>query len=577
MPPAAAPTALTIKIRQVIDLLDGDFAALAEGIAQRRYAFWLGSGISRERVDDLKRVIARVLTYLCDRIDPAVANCRFRMALDEALSHAQLSAAERAAIDFARPVEEWPVLDTVLARLTGAYARLLDVRVEGEADDYLLWEAVDVSTTFAAAGAKPDCEHLCIAILAIEGVVPDVASANWDGLIEAAVDELTETSGTTLRICVRAEDLREPPLPTRLLKFHGCAVRAGLDPATYRPLLIARLSQITQWRHNPAYTMMRRQLVDLATTKPTLMIGLSAQDSNIQDLFAEGEALMTWAWPCSPPAHVFAEEALGHDQRNLLRCVYRAAYTANGPAIEAGARFRAFAKPLLTALVLHVLCTKLRAFTRAVNAPSLTAADRAELENGIVVLRDRVAATAEPDRLTFIRDFVRGVARGLTLFQEGAMPVARSRAYRALGASPVHMIPDDPTLPTSGVREMAAALALLGLGDADASWAVAPGDATQPNDGAIRITSPAGSARVFFAAHSGAGVQLEINAIVGPDDGDAIIIHSTASVPRMARSPRASPGRTGRAGLRNVGMAELLRDAADATELRRRFREEAAL
>jgi hypothetical protein len=577
MPPAAAPTALTITIRQAIGLLDGDFAELAEGVAQRRYAFWLGSGISRERVDDLKRVIARVLTYLRHRIDPTAANCRFRVALDEALSHAQLSAAERAEIDYARPVEEWPVLDTVLARLTGAYARLLDVRVEGEADDYLLWEAVDVRTTFAAAAARPDCEHICIGILAIEGVLPDVASANWDGLIEAAVDELTDASGTALRICVRAEDLREQPLPTRLLKFHGCAVRAGLDPATYLPLLIARLSQITQWRHNPAYTMMRRQLIDLATTKPALMIGLSAQDSNIQDLFAEGEALMPWVWPCSPPAHVFAEETLGHDQRNLLRCVYRAAYTANGPAIDAGARIRAFAKPLLTAVVLHVLCVKLRAFTRAVNAPSLSAADRTELERGIVALRDRVAAAAEHDRLAFIRDFVRGVTRGLMLFQEGAAPAVGSRAYRALGAAPVHKIPDDPTLATSGVREMAAALALLGLGETTGSWAIAPGDATQPNDGVIRITSPAGSARMFFAAHSGVGVRLEINAIVGPDDGDAIIVHSTAPVPRMARSPRAAPGRTGRAGLRNVGMAELLREAAAAAELGRRFREEAAL
>ena len=62
-----------------MDLLDGDFATLAEGVAQRRYAFWLGSGISQERVDDLKRVVARVLTYLRERIDSSVASCRFRV------------------------------------------------------------------------------------------------------------------------------------------------------------------------------------------------------------------------------------------------------------------------------------------------------------------------------------------------------------------------------------------------------------------------------------------------------------------------------------------------------------------
>ncbi len=576
MPPAAS-SALTITICQTLELLDGDFAALAEGVAQRRYAFWLGSGISRDRVDDLKRVIARVLAHLRDRIDATAFDCRFRKALDEALSYAQLSSIERAAVDYCKPIEDWPVLNTILERLTGAYARLLDVRVEGEADDYLLWEAVDVTTTFAAARAVPDSEHLCIAVLAIEGVLPDIASANWDGLIEAAVDELTGASGTTLRICVRADDLRDPPLSTNLYKFHGCAVRAGIDPATYRPLLIARLSQITAWPHNPAYKMMRHKLTDLAATSPSLMIGLSTQDSNIQDVFAEGEALMTWEWPCNPPAHVFAEESLGQDQRNLLKCVYRRAYTTNGPAIEAGARFRAFAKPLLTALVLHVLCTKLRTFVRMVNAPVLTVGDYHALERGILVLRDRLAAHADPDRLAFNRALVTATARALTLFQEGVMPAAGSRLYRALSASPSHKIADDPTLETSGVREMAAALALLGLGEADAFWSITPGDPAQPKDGAIQVSSETGNTRIFFAAHDGAGVQLEINAIVAPDDNDAIIIHSTAPVARMPRSPRSAPGRTGRVGLRHVGMAEILREAPDLVGLRQRFREEAAL
>jgi hypothetical protein len=61
----------------------------------------------------------------------------------------------------------------------------------------------------------------------------------------------------------------------------------------------------------------------LATTQRTLMIGLSAQDTNIQDIFADAEATMQWPWPCTPPAHVFAEDAIGMNQRHRLRCVYR--------------------------------------------------------------------------------------------------------------------------------------------------------------------------------------------------------------------------------------------------------------
>jgi hypothetical protein len=119
-----------------------------------------------------------------------------------------------------------------------------------------------------------------------------------------------------MRVCVVADDLREPPLLTRLLKFHGCAIRAAANPAAYRPLLIARYSQITDWPHNADYELMRRQLVNLAATMPTLMIGLSAQDVNIQFLFGEARAVMAWTWPTNPPAHVFTEDVLGPDQRN---------------------------------------------------------------------------------------------------------------------------------------------------------------------------------------------------------------------------------------------------------------------
>ena len=191
---------------------------------------------------------------------------------------AHLSPDDRARVDFTVHVPGWPVIDTVLTNLTREYSRLLDIRVAGHNEpDFLLWEVVDVPTTFSAAHTTPDCEHLCLAILLLEGVLPDLPTANWDGLIEAAVDELTDAAGTALRICVTPEDLRQPPLLTRLLKFHGCAIRAAADPATFRPLLIARYSQITDWPHNHDYELMRRQLVGLSVTKPTLMVGLSAQ------------------------------------------------------------------------------------------------------------------------------------------------------------------------------------------------------------------------------------------------------------------------------------------------------------
>jgi hypothetical protein len=570
------PTAATITVRQALDLLDGAFAGLALGVAQRRYAFWLGSGISRDRVDDLKGVVTRVLTYLRDNIDAGNANCAYRTALEEALELARLSPADRALVDFAVPVPGWPVINTVLTNLTREYSRLLDIRVRGHNEpDYLLWEVVDVPATFSAAHATPDCEHLCLAILLLEGVVPDLPTANWDGLIEAAVDELTDAAGTALRVCVTPEDLRQAPLLTRLLKFHGCAIRAAADPGTYRPLLIARYSQITDWPHNRDYELMRRQLVDLAATKPTLMVGLSAQDVNIQFLFGEARAVMAWEWPCDPPAHVFAEDALGPDQRNILRVVYRDDYDGNIAAIETSALFRAYAKPALTALVLHVLGAKLQTLVQNVDAPHLTEAERSAVGQGIVSLRNKVAVAAEPDRLAFIHALIRTARQAMGLFQEGTS--VAGRRYRALGDVPVHRISADANLTTSGVRELAAALAVIGLGDSAGNWAVREPDPADPRTGALRLVSGGNTIRIFFAANARAGVQLEINGLVTPGDTDAIVIHSTSPVPKMARSPLAAPGRTGHAGLRNVGMAELLHEATSSDNLGERFREEAIL
>jgi len=570
------PTAATITVREALDLLDGPFASLAQGVAQRRYAFWLGSGISRSRVDDLRGVVARVLEHLRTNIDAGNPNCVYLAALVEAIELAHLSPGDRAQVDFAVPVSAWPVMATVLTNLTRDYSRLLDIRVTGHPEaDYLLWDVVDVPATFAAADAIPDCEHLCLAILVLEGVVPDLPTANWDGLIEAAVDELTGASGAALRTCVVADDLREPPLLTRLLKFHGCAVRAANNPAAYRSLLIARYSQITDWPHNDDYALMLRQLVDLAATKPTLMIGLSAQDVNIQFIFGEARALMPWVWPSDPPAHVFAEDVLGPDQRNILRVVYRGAYDTNIPAIEASALFRAYAKPTLTALVLHVLCTKLRAFVQNVAAPLLNDGERTAVGHGIVRLRNRLADAAEPDRLVFIKSFVRAASHAMSLFQEGT-PAADQR-YRPLGEVPLHRIAVAPDLATSGTRELAAALGVIGLGDAAGHWTVDKADPNRPETGALRLSSRSNTARIFFAANDRAAVNLEINGLVRPDDPDAIVVHSIAPVPKMPRSPVAPPGRVGRPGLRNVAMAGLLREATTSDNLGARFREEALL
>jgi hypothetical protein len=571
-----ASTAVKITVTQTLQLLDGPCSGVADGLAERRYALWLGSGISRDRVDDLNAIIRRVLSHLRDRSDFSDPDCTYHQALNEAIALAQLSYAENTDFDPTQPITAWKLLPTILDRLRNNYARLFDIRIDGQPADHLLWDVVDVRRTFVDPGLQPDCEHLCIAILVIEGALAEIASANWDGLIELAIDELTDGNPDILRVCVRPMDFREPPLRARLMKFHGCAVLASGNPSAYRPLLVARQSQIAQWPHAPEWGVMRDQLTNMATVAPTLMVGLSAQDTDIQNVFVAGSATMQWEWPSDPPAYVFAEEVLGQDQKMLLKCVYRDAYEANRQAIEQGAQIRAFAKPLLSALVLHYLWAKLAAFANLARAIHLKESDFDALGESLRHLRDRVAAAAEPDRLAFIRDFISSSARALSLFREGRPP--QSGAYRPLGIEPITQIPNSPDLVTSGLPEFAAALGLLGLGEQAGNWTIAPSDPAHPDTGVLQIITLGGNAqRLFFIANSDAALQLYHNNIVTENDPDVVIVYSSGPVARQPRSPRRAPGRTGRPTTRKVAVRSLILDAASLADLQTAFRQEAVL
>ena len=392
--------AATITVAQTLAALDEQFAPFAEGVAQGSYAFWLGSGISRDRVDDVPKLVLRILSHLQTRINPHSADCRFRRALARILRLAGLTENESKDLNLLLPVDEWQPLPAILQRLTRQYAEVLKVSVDEEEPDYLLWDAVDVRQTYGEPGEGPDCEHLCVVILAVEAAATEITSANWDGPIEAAQAELCGNE-PVIQVVVAAEDFRLPKLQARLLKFHGCAVKAKEDEVAYRSSLIATQPQIDAWATDPPYAAMRTALIDMAVSTPTLMVGLSAQDGNIRNIFNQAKVIMPWNWPSNPPAYVFAEEELGVDQETLLASVYGDRFARNRADIFKSATFRAYAKPLLTALVLHVLFAKLRVLVGLAPAPLLDDASRVRLQGGLTALRERVAACADGDRLAF--------------------------------------------------------------------------------------------------------------------------------------------------------------------------------
>jgi hypothetical protein len=186
-----------ISVRDTLKLLDGSFEPFAAGVSNGLYAFWLGSGISFGRAPSLRTLVGKVVEFVRSHSDHADPNCKFARTLREILNLASASADERARSKFDEPFASWPDQDAIAWRLVNNYSKLLGLTVDGEDMDYLLWNVIDVGATFADPAMIPDVEHLCLAALSLEGTAPEMLSANWDPLVERAVDTLTD--GNTSR------------------------------------------------------------------------------------------------------------------------------------------------------------------------------------------------------------------------------------------------------------------------------------------------------------------------------------------------------------------------------------------
>lgn len=570
---APVPAANDVTVKEVLAYLDNEFSGFAAGVAEARYAVWLGSGISLSRVAGLEGILVTLLRRLQEQAAPADPSCRFIVALRRLLMVAGIRDPDTAGIDFSQPPEEWPGLADIVKMLARNYSRALDVRVEGEPADYLLWDVIDVRAVYGDGALEPDAEHYWIALLALEGHAPEVVSANWDGLIESAFRGVGHQAEHDVQVCVVADDLVGPTPKARLLKFHGCAVRAVADPAKYRELLIHQQSQIVAYRTNQSYTAIRNELVSVATRRPTLMIGLSAQDSDIQEVFAEAAHSRTWPYPNDPPAYVFGEDQLGVDQGTILRSVYGDAFTSSPTAIEDSAVIRAYAKPLLAATLLHVLCSKMQAVAARIVGMRLPADALETIQDGLRNLRDLAAARAGSGDIDFALALATAMRAWVVTARIGDAGDLGDPYVPALGL-PLHQVRTDDALATGGMPEAALSLGLLGAGAALGEWEFA----TPAAQGEIKLrASGHRDTRVLHALSARAAIQMELCGAVGADAGDVVIVHSDSVAKPMTRSPRAAPGRTGARRPRNVDVGRIAREADSLDELTRRYREEAGI
>jgi hypothetical protein len=562
------PAAWEITVAETISLLEANFPGLTDAVARGSYALWLGSGISLDRVVGVPAVIGRVIEYLRSRRDATDPACRFNVALTQVL--ANLSTPEREKLHLDLPLDDWPEADrrAITSRLAGFYAEVLETPLEGEAEaDFLLWTAVDVPGSFT--GDEPDVEHLCVVMLTLEGAFRDITSANWDYLIESAERMLTSAAGAKIDVCIRAPDFQNAGGRAKLLKYHGCAVRAVSNVPVYRPLLIARTPQITQYGVNAAYTVMRDHLTALVQQRRTLMMGFSAQDTDVQQIFVAGANGSGWQWDGTPTAFLFAEDQLSAGQRGILASAYGDQYAPHRAAIEQAARVRAYAKPLLLALLLTVLERKTVALADLCLPNAWNAAERNMVMAGLRHIRDAAALAAEPERLDFTRHLMAVMMLGLDLYHHGKSDTGR---YIPVSSEPIQQIADVPG-PT-GLRQAAVALALLGRGAVDGDWTIAAGTASGTP---IDLQQDTRHTRIFLAANDDVAGKMIQAGHIDPDSDDTVLLLSASPKARLARSPTGPVGRTGKIGLREVCMSSVIETAADAEELIGAFKRSASL
>lgn len=576
-----APTAYEITVREVLEKFEAEFATTADAVENGEFALWVGSGISRQ-APSLGNLIEQAFDYLrVKAIDPVTA-AAYMPALEEALGLAEVDPLG-VQTRYGQPLAEWPEYAEIIGRLWDKYSRVLDIRIAGTDPDFILWEAIDIRKAFENP-APPAAEHLCIAILILENAVREIASANWDGFIEAAVERLSSGVPGVMQVVVDPDQLRGPAGLARLLKFHGCIVYATQEPLIFRKFLTGSQTQIMGWPEKDEFRAMCNAIVGIATAQKTLVLGLSIQDNNLQTIFIRAKAAHAWPWPCAPaaPAHIFCEDKIKQGQRDVLRLTYGDAYNADPVAVHEATLLRAWGESVLIALVLKLLADKLIQLM----VLALTALGKnpiaGTLEPMLKALRDDIAdlavlAPGMQNRTAFMNRFIALWSRMLSLFRGGALP-ANPNAYEAISNSTPKLIGADHNAQATGLGRLGVALSLLQYGRSAGFWELREPAADDLASGAMtaRASRPDGTDRALFIVKS-ATEAIALKRSGAFVNGNVIVIHADDvwhQLPRGGASARrvsVAPGRTGGVAESHVSLGDLLARCGDAAALQQEF------
>lgn len=565
-------TSHPITVAEALEYLRTEHPEALDSVARSDRVLWVGSGVSREQVLPLGPLLRKVLTFLQTQ-DTGVTGDPHGQALQEILE--KYLPAEIAS--YKSDPGSWSVPPD-LSKLEKVYSEILGVEVDGKEQDYLLWDAVDVRETYGSPEIKPGPEHWLISVLVLEGVVSDIVTTNWDGLIERAVESSAAGGPPALARLMSNESFRTARGGCLLHKVHGCAVLAR-DDEVYRQYLIAQTADIAMWLSKPIYTGMVEKLRVLARTRKSLMLGLSIQDYNLMAQIAAASVDLPWPWDEGNPAYLFAEPAIQSSQRDVLRMVYRDEYPSNRSAIACRSAVGMYSGLLLAAVTVHVLIEKFRIGVEYAPAFAASSAVIVGLCEGLERIGAYVADDAAGD-----------VGRAAVLIRRGISSLV-ARYFK-----PGRELTDDEYMPLyssslkMGVDEQfqnldlpafSVVVGLLGLGYARGHWRLVIGTGDSMEQGVIQLISTCvpetSQAKVVITRDWRSTDELMATDLWVTDPGDLVVIQATGDrVAAMTRGVGGGLGsrRVSNSSRRQVWLSELESHADSDDALLGAFRAE---
>ncbi len=576
------PAAHEITVPQILQLLDGDFSSFAEAASNGEFSFWIGSGISRN-APNLGDLLESCVEYLRRKFEAECGHGVYSDALSEVM---EISGYQNEPWTdwISAPFCDWPKKNEIISNLWNKYSDVLDVRIQGQPEDFILWDAINIREAFRNP-KPPAAEHLSIAALILEGAVTELASANWDTFVENAVERLSGHANNVLQVIVEPTQLRSSPGRARLLKFHGCIKHATDEPAVFRKYLTGSTRQITDWPNEPAFSAVRNDFVSIATNKKSLILGLSLQDEDLQQIISKAQKIHPWPWPCEPdaPGYIFCQDELPRGQKNALKVAYRDAYDEYGHEIVVRSHLRAWPEQVLIALLIRIVFEKLRLVLEEWLNEHVEPALKEEFSDSMKKCRDFVGELVGNDRNKFAEEAISVWPRVLSVFKHGRLPKQPDR-YDTISSFPPSQVLDDDAPRAAHLGKLGFALAILQRGQDEAKWRLAPPLVPTVEGGAFAVQGRWDGAQVrpIFLVRSYAEA-LELQKEGAFDANGAIVLHGDdiwqqlRSTGGNARSPRSSFGRTGRVRTSHVSLTSLLTTCASADELRDEFMAEAAI